>query len=223
MERVLSEAMAGLEGLSEAQAGQWLRAAWYLVLLVFHRRSEDEKTGLMDRLREQTQESKFHLREELNTMELTYAQVLEQRIQERVERRVAAEAAARLEAQAAEAAARAEAQAAEAAARAEAQAAEAAARLEAQAAEAAARAEAQAAEAAARAEAQAAEAAARAEALTLRRALEKVLTERFGPLPVAIQAALATADTQTMDVWLSRAATAPTLGAVGIVPEEQET
>ena len=58
-ETVLREAMAGLEGLSEEQAGQWLRVAWYLVLLVFHRREEKE---LMNLIQEQTKQSKFHER-----------------------------------------------------------------------------------------------------------------------------------------------------------------
>ena len=31
----LDEAMTRLEGLPEEQAGQWLRVAWFLVLLVF--------------------------------------------------------------------------------------------------------------------------------------------------------------------------------------------
>jgi hypothetical protein len=51
MERVLTEAMAGLEGLSEEQTGQRLRVAWYLVLLVFHRHSEAEVGVLMNKMR----------------------------------------------------------------------------------------------------------------------------------------------------------------------------
>jgi len=77
LERVLAEAMAGLEGLPEEQADQWLRAAWYLVLLVFHRRPESDKMRLMARLWDQARESKFRLREELQAMERTYAQAVE--------------------------------------------------------------------------------------------------------------------------------------------------
>ena len=46
LERVLAEALTGLEGLPDEQAGQWLRAAWYLLLLVFHRREEAEYSRL---------------------------------------------------------------------------------------------------------------------------------------------------------------------------------
>jgi hypothetical protein len=65
MARVLLEAMAGLEGLSEGQAGQWLRAAWYLVLLVLHRREEET---LAELLVEQAQQSKFRERSEVAAM-----------------------------------------------------------------------------------------------------------------------------------------------------------
>src|SRR5205823_5047806 len=32
LQQVLADALVGMEGLSEEQAGQWLRAAWYLIL-----------------------------------------------------------------------------------------------------------------------------------------------------------------------------------------------
>src|SRR5262249_59742544 len=52
LEQVLAEAMAGLEGLTEEQAGQWVRGAWFLVLLIFHRRPEADKIALMARLKQ---------------------------------------------------------------------------------------------------------------------------------------------------------------------------
>jgi hypothetical protein len=71
MERVLIEAMAGLEGLTEEQAGQWLRVAWFLVLFAFHRRGENE---LVELIRERAQQSKFRQKKELATMGQTIAQ-----------------------------------------------------------------------------------------------------------------------------------------------------
>jgi hypothetical protein len=74
MERVLTEAMSSLEGLSEEQSGQWLRVAWYLVLLVFHRRSSEESTALIELIQDQARESRFRDREEWQQMEQTYAE-----------------------------------------------------------------------------------------------------------------------------------------------------
>ena len=37
LERVLKAAMAGIEGLSEEQVGQWRRCAWFLIQFVYHR------------------------------------------------------------------------------------------------------------------------------------------------------------------------------------------
>ena len=68
IERTLRDAMAGLEGLSEEQFGQWLRAAWYLVLLVNHRRPPGEGNPLTDILRDQAHQSKFFAREETAIM-----------------------------------------------------------------------------------------------------------------------------------------------------------
>jgi hypothetical protein len=71
LDRVLTEAMAGLEGLSEDRAGQWKRAAWFLLLLVHHRRGERE---LVDRVLDTAKLSKFREREEVAVMGLTVAQ-----------------------------------------------------------------------------------------------------------------------------------------------------
>jgi hypothetical protein len=74
IERVLTRAMAGLECLSDEQAEQWKRVAWFLLLLVFHRREERE---LVDRVVEPAKQSKFREREEVAAMGLTVAEQLE--------------------------------------------------------------------------------------------------------------------------------------------------
>jgi hypothetical protein len=83
MERVLTEAMAGLEGLSEEQVGQWMSAAWFLLSIAFHRRPEPERMVLVEKVKGLAAGSKFHLSEELDLMEKTYVQVLEERGEER--------------------------------------------------------------------------------------------------------------------------------------------
>jgi hypothetical protein len=50
--------------------------------------------------------------------------------------------------------------------------------------------------------------------------LEAVLTVRFGPLPEAVRQVLAEADAEAMKRWHRVALTAPSLEAVGIIPEE---
>jgi hypothetical protein len=55
--------MAGLEGLTEEQAGQWLRVAWFFVMLIWHRRKERE---LMDVVFEKVRDSKFREKEEIS-------------------------------------------------------------------------------------------------------------------------------------------------------------
>jgi hypothetical protein len=76
LERILREAMAGLEGLSAEQAGQWLRVAWFLVLLVLHRREEPELGELVI---EQARQSKFGERQEVTRMGLTIIEQAEAR------------------------------------------------------------------------------------------------------------------------------------------------
>jgi len=78
LERVLKEAMTGLEGLAESQVAQWLRVAWYLVLLVFHRRDTGEYTALQQIIMEQAQQSKFRIREEAVQMGMTMAEFCRQ-------------------------------------------------------------------------------------------------------------------------------------------------
>jgi hypothetical protein len=93
MERVLAEAMAGLEGLSEERAGQWLRTAWFFALLVLHRRKERD---LMDVLLEKARESKFHEKEEVADSEMTLWQQLEAQVRVETEARMRAETEERL-------------------------------------------------------------------------------------------------------------------------------
>ena len=50
----------------------------------------------------------------------------------------------------------------------------------------------------------------------LRRALETVLTERFGGVPPEVRRALERANTETLEVWYRMALTAATLEEVGI-------
>jgi hypothetical protein len=83
LEQVLTDSLAGLEGLSEEERGQWLRAAWYLVLLVFHRREEAEYTELERLIMEQARSSKFRVQEEIERMGKTMAQVVEERAEAR--------------------------------------------------------------------------------------------------------------------------------------------
>lgn len=64
-----------------------------------------------------------------------------------------------------------------------------------------------------------AEGKAEGEAATAREMLETVLTARFGPLPEAVRQVLAEADVETLKGWHRLALTAPTLAAVGILPE----
>jgi hypothetical protein len=49
--------------------------------------------------------------------------------------------------------------------------------------------------------------------------LETVLTARFGPLPDAVRQVLGEADAEAMKSWHRLALTAPSLEAVGIIPE----
>lgn len=76
LEGVLREAMTGLEGLPEEQAGQWLRAAWFLVLMLYHRREQAEYTELGALVEERARTSKFRLEEAIETMGRSMAQVV---------------------------------------------------------------------------------------------------------------------------------------------------
>jgi hypothetical protein len=86
MERVLNEALIGLEGLSSQQSAQWLRAAWYLVLLVYHRRPRPEYNELVQLIRERTALSKFHHRQqEVENMVQSMAQSMAEEARARAE------------------------------------------------------------------------------------------------------------------------------------------
>jgi hypothetical protein len=95
LEQVLGEALAGLEGLTEEQRGQWVRVAWYLVLLVFHCREQSEYTELERLIEERARASKFRLKVEVAQMGKTMAQVVEERAEERGEKRGEARGEAR--------------------------------------------------------------------------------------------------------------------------------
>jgi len=75
LERILREAMAGIEGLSDDQSGQWKRCAWFLIQLVYHRRSSSEAPGLMGLVRTEAKRSKFHDAQEEVAMQ-SYAEYL---------------------------------------------------------------------------------------------------------------------------------------------------
>ena len=75
LERVLKEAMIGMEGLSAEQFGQWKRCAWFLIQFVYHRRSRSEAPGLMEMVRAQANRSKFHDAREEAAMQ-SYAEYL---------------------------------------------------------------------------------------------------------------------------------------------------
>ena len=75
LERILQEAMAGIEGLPAEQLGQWKRCAWFLIQFVYHRRSRSEAPGLMELVRTEANRSKFHDTREEVTMQ-SYAEYL---------------------------------------------------------------------------------------------------------------------------------------------------
>ena len=192
LEQVLDEAMAGLEGLGEEQGGQWLRIAWYFLLLVFHRRSHQEFPVLLQTVQERTRASKFHERVEVDTIMITMAQELEARAEARATERMitmAQELEARAEARATE-------------------------RMITMAQELEAREKGR--SAGNRAHDYTQEAEVRAAARTMREAVETVLRSRFGVIPTAVTQALAAADLLTLQTWLQRAAQAATLEDVGI-------
>jgi hypothetical protein len=79
LEQVLREAMAGLEGLTAEQSGQWLRVAWYLVLLTYHRRERPEYNELVDLIQAAARGSKFRERTEVENMAESMAQWVEKK------------------------------------------------------------------------------------------------------------------------------------------------
>lgn len=83
LERIVRETMAGIEGLSPEQSGQWKRCAWFLLQLVYHRRSSREASNLMEVIRTEATHSKFYDVQEENTMQ-SYAEYLELKGERRV-------------------------------------------------------------------------------------------------------------------------------------------
>ena len=92
LEGVLKETMAGLEGLTEEQSGQWLRVAWFLLQLVSQRR---EERTLLETVLAEARQSKFRERERVTTMGLTLVEQwkLEGRAEGEAEGRAEGEAA----------------------------------------------------------------------------------------------------------------------------------
>jgi len=74
-ERVLREAMEGIEGLSAEQVGQWRRCAGFLIQLLYYRRSSTEVPGLMGLVRAEAKRSKFYDEREEFVMQ-SYAEYL---------------------------------------------------------------------------------------------------------------------------------------------------
>ena len=78
LQTVVEEALTGLEGLSEEQAGEWQRMAWFLLLLVFHRRERAEYDVLAAQIRARTRASKFAARGEAEQMAQTMAEYVKE-------------------------------------------------------------------------------------------------------------------------------------------------
>lgn len=74
LQRTLAEAIHGLEALTPEQAGQWSRVAWYLLLLIFHRRERSEYTQLQETFWTEVKRSKFRVEEEVAEMAMTMAE-----------------------------------------------------------------------------------------------------------------------------------------------------
>jgi hypothetical protein len=75
LERVIQTVMAGLGELSEEQAGQWARVAWFILSLAYHRRGGVEYNVLSAEILAATRASKFKNRAEVEEMAQTMAQV----------------------------------------------------------------------------------------------------------------------------------------------------
>src|SRR5579872_5759152 len=78
IERVPHEGRQGMEALPQEQAGQWIRCAWFLLQLVFHRRSSSEVPALMRTVVSEAARSKFREDNEEATMQ-SYAEFQEKK------------------------------------------------------------------------------------------------------------------------------------------------
>jgi hypothetical protein len=72
----LELAIRALDGLSEEQAGQWSRVAWFLLLLIVHRRSPTEYTELQKTFWDAVLQSRFRAEDEVTRMSMTMAELL---------------------------------------------------------------------------------------------------------------------------------------------------
>ena len=79
LRQVLREALAGLEGLDAEQAGESEEAAWFFVLLAFHRRTPEEYAELEQLILSGTRNSRFAGKGRAEQMSMTVAQMVEQR------------------------------------------------------------------------------------------------------------------------------------------------
>lgn len=94
-QEILAEALRGLEALSEEQVGQWSRVAWYLLLLIFHRREPSEYTELQETFWDEVRHSKFREGEEVTEMAMTMAEYVREQGRAEGEARGRAEGEAR--------------------------------------------------------------------------------------------------------------------------------
>jgi hypothetical protein len=90
LHQILADALRGLEMLTDEQVGQWSRVAWYLLLLIFHRRDPSEYTQLQETFWGEVYRSKFREGEEVTEMAMTMAEFV--REQGRAEGRAEAQA-----------------------------------------------------------------------------------------------------------------------------------
>lgn len=83
LRQALKEALAGLESLGATEAAEWEEAAWFFVLLAFHRRTPKEYAELEHLILGATRSSSFAEQGREEQMSLTMAQLVEQRGEQR--------------------------------------------------------------------------------------------------------------------------------------------
>jgi hypothetical protein len=79
LESILKAALAELDVLGEEHPGQWLRAVWFLVLLLFHRREPEEYTAFKEHVEARARRLRLRLQEEVEEMGKTMAEVVAER------------------------------------------------------------------------------------------------------------------------------------------------
>jgi hypothetical protein len=91
LEQVVRNAFSRLEGLSEAQVGQWARVTWFFVLLAFHRREQQEYNRLEQTILGQARQSRFFQPQLERDITMTMAEYCEERGAARAEERLTRE------------------------------------------------------------------------------------------------------------------------------------